>query len=61
MLVIDVVHRLHSWVGYDNLPLLEACLVPFGNIKTSPQGGAVQDSFSSGDSGPFFPLKFKLS
>lgn len=53
MVVFVVVHRLHSrsrTVGCFHL--LEACMVPFVNMKASSQIGNIQVSFSPGVSGP---------
>lgn len=45
MLVVNVLRKLGRAIGC--LPTLEACMVPSDTLKSSPQGGAIQASFSS--------------
>lgn len=56
MLVTDVVHRNHSWVGElaASLPLLETCMTASLYDKNNLQDGGIQVSFSSGILGPYF-------
>ena len=48
-MMVLVVPRHHSWVGLMFSPhLLEACMVPSGTMKASPQGGDFQVTSSPG-------------
>lgn len=58
MLAVDVVHRHYILVRFGCPTPLEACLVPSGTLRASPEGKNIQVSSNSGTSGPWSEVHF---
>lgn len=58
-LAVDVVHRHYRLVRFGCPTPLEACLVPSGTLRASPEGKKnIQVSSNSGTSGPWSEVHF---